>query len=66
VSRIAERARCRIEGLPTALLLEGPLDGLADEGAPATRTGDGVELMDQGVVELNVHTHVLMMTHTDS
>jgi hypothetical protein len=47
-----------LDGGPPDLLPHGTLDGCAHESAPAARAGEPIDLDDQVVVELYVHSHV--------
>jgi len=58
VTFIRDRAGGRFDGRPPDFLPHRTLDRRADEPAPASRTGDPVDLSDQVVVELDVHSHV--------
>ncbi len=54
----------RLDVGPAKFLADSSLDGGAHEGATAAWPGELVDLLDELVVELYVHSHVLTMTHS--
>lgn len=62
---IGNRAAGRLEGRPSPFLRDGPFDCGSDEPTPAARPAELVDLRDQLVIELYVHSHVWNFTHSD-
>ncbi len=58
VTLAGHRTRGGAKGVPSLLQLHGLLDGSTNEGTAAPRTGELVDLGDEDVVHLYVHSHV--------
>jgi len=58
VTLAGHRVRGGAKGVPPLLQLRGLLDGSTNEGTAAPRTGELVDLGDEDVVHLYVHSHV--------
>ena len=58
VFAVAEYASRRAQVLHATMPVNGLYDRFPHESAPASQSGDGIDLADDRVIELNVHSHV--------
>ncbi len=61
---LGDRPGSRLESRPAAIVAQRALDRGTDEGAPTAVARDAVQLGEECVVDLNVHTHVLTLAHS--
>lgn len=60
----ADRPGGRLERRPAAVVAQCPLDGGPNESTPSAGARDAVDLGYQSIVDLYVHSHVLMLAHS--
>ena len=58
VSAAGDRSDGGVDQIPAVLVSERAHDRPPHESAPATLSGDGIDPIDELVIELYVHTHV--------
>lgn len=61
---VADAGRGALQSRPALLLRECRFDCMAHKPATPPGASDRIDLSDQLIVQLYVHTHVLSMTHT--
>ena len=65
VARVGDGAECRLDFIPTPLLVESPLDQSSDESATLLGTGTAVEFGHEIVVQGDVQPHAVNLAHTE-